>query len=67
MTWRADYNIVVNKDDTAADIGAWVSILNQSGASYPNAKLKLVAGDVQARIQPPQPNYRRPANDGQMG
>jgi hypothetical protein len=28
LTWRADYNIVVNKDDTAADIGAWVSILN---------------------------------------
>jgi hypothetical protein len=56
LTWRADYNIVVNKDDTAADIGAWVSILNESGASYPNAKLKLVAGDVQ-RIQPPQAGY----------
>ena len=53
LTWRADYNIIVNKDDTAADIGAWVSILNESGASYPNAKLKLVAGDVQ-RIQPPE-------------
>ncbi|MEA2710609.1 MAG: hypothetical protein QOF78_3210 [Phycisphaerales bacterium] len=53
LTWRADYNIVVNKDDTAADVSAWVSLLNESGASYPNAKLKLVAGDVQ-RIQPPQ-------------
>jgi len=56
LTWRADYNIVVNKDDTAADIAAWVSLLNESGASYPNAKLKLVAGDVQ-RIQPPQDGY----------
>lgn len=56
LTWRADYNIVVNKDDTAADISAWVSILNESGASYPNAKLKLVAGDVQ-RIQPQQEAY----------
>jgi hypothetical protein len=57
LTWRADYNIVINKDDTAADIGAWVSILNESGASYPDAKLKLVAGDVQ-RIQPQQqPGY----------
>lgn len=53
LTWRADYNIVINKDDTGADIGAWVSILNESGASYPNSKLKLVAGDVQ-RIQPQQ-------------
>ena len=37
-----------------ADLGAWVTLLNQSGASYPNAKLKLVAGDVQ-RIKPPEP------------
>lgn len=51
LTWRADYNIVVNADDTAADIGAWVSIVNESGASYPDARLKLVAGDVQ-RVQP---------------
>jgi hypothetical protein len=54
LTWRADYNVVVNQNDTAADVGAWVSILNESGASYPDAKLKLVAGDVQ-RIQPSQP------------
>lgn len=53
LTWRADYNIVVNKDDSAADIGAWVTILNESGLSYPNAGIKLVAGDVQ-RVQPPQ-------------
>jgi hypothetical protein len=56
LTWRADYNIVINQDDTNADVSAWVSILNESGASYPNAKLKLVAGDVQ-RIQPPQDIY----------
>jgi hypothetical protein len=56
LTWRADYGVVVNKDDTAADLSAWVSILNESGAGYPNAKLKLVAGDVQ-RIQPPQQFY----------
>jgi hypothetical protein len=41
----------VNKDDNAADVGAWVTILNQSGASYADAKLKLVAGQVQ-RVQP---------------
>ncbi|HEY1921553.1 MAG TPA: hypothetical protein VGG44_02215 [Tepidisphaeraceae bacterium] len=57
LTWRADYNVTVNADDNAADIGAWVTILNQSGARYPDAKLKLVAGDVQ-RIKPPQQNYR---------
>lgn len=57
LTWRADYNVTVNADDDAADIGAWVTILNQSGAAYPDAKLKLVAGDVQ-RIKPPQRLYQ---------
>lgn len=58
LTWRADYTVVVNKDDTAADIGAWVSILNESGASYGNAKLKLVAGDVQRLTPAEQRTYR---------
>lgn len=53
LTWRADYNLVLNGDDTEADLGAWVSLMNLSGASYRNAKLKLVAGDVQ-RIEPQQ-------------
>ncbi len=50
MTWRADYNLIVNTDDTRADVGAWVTLVNRSGASYPQATLKLVAGDVQ-RVQ----------------
>jgi hypothetical protein len=53
LTWRADYNVTVNATDDAADIGAWVTIVNQSGAAYPDSKLKLVAGDVQ-RVKPPQ-------------
>jgi len=53
MTWRADYNLVVAKGDATADLAAWVTLLNESGASYPEAKLKLVAGDVQ-RVQPQQ-------------
>ncbi|MGH7178624.1 MAG: DUF4139 domain-containing protein [Tepidisphaeraceae bacterium] len=57
LTWRADYNVLVNEEDTAADIGAWVTLLNQSGASYPNSKLKLVAGDVQ-RVKPVQAQYQ---------
>lgn len=61
LTWRADYSLLVNKDDNAADVGAWVTILNQSGASYADAKLKLVAGEVQ-RVQPqPQPRLYKAA------
>jgi hypothetical protein len=65
LTWRADYNVTINANDTAADIGAWVTLLNESGASYPNAKLKLVAGDVQ-RIQPPQQVYAMRAQMQEM-
>ena len=50
MSWWADYNLVFapGKDANSGllDVGAWVSIINQSGASYDDAKLKLVAGDV---------------------
>ncbi len=56
LSWRADYSLVVNPKDTAADIGAWVTLLNESGASYPDARLKLVAGDVQ-RLTPPEQAY----------
>ncbi|MCP4067341.1 MAG: DUF4139 domain-containing protein [Phycisphaeraceae bacterium] len=69
LTWRADYNLVLNDDDTAADVTAWVSLLNVSGIAYPNAKLKLVAGDVQ-KIQPAR-QYRAAAmemaRDGMVG
>jgi hypothetical protein len=47
MTWRADYNIVIDAEDKTGSISAWVTLMNLSGASYPNAELKLVAGDVQ--------------------
>lgn len=48
--WRADYVVVVNKDDTKADLNGWVTINNNSGTTYRNAELKLVAGDVN-RVQ----------------
>lgn len=63
ITWRADYNVIVNKDDTAADLGAWVTVVNQSGAAYPDAKLKLIAGDVQ-RLKPPEEGYARRNSGG---
>ena len=47
MTWWTDYNIIYDESDGCSmDLSAWVSIINQSGASYPHAKLKLIAGDV---------------------
>ncbi len=50
ITWWADYNLLFHPGADAnsgtVDIGAWVSILNQSGGSYEDATLKLIAGDV---------------------
>ncbi len=50
ITWRADYIVVINKEDTKADIDGWVTLDNKSGATYKDAKLKLVAGQVN-RVQ----------------
>src|SRR5690606_3616404 len=59
ITWWADYNLVFVPGEDAnsglLDVGAWVSILNQSGATYEDAKLKLIAGDVHRAPQPMQP------------
>ncbi|MCC6346457.1 MAG: DUF4139 domain-containing protein [Nitrospirales bacterium] len=46
ISWNADYVVSMNKDDSRADISGWVTITNGSGATYENAKLKLVAGEV---------------------
>ncbi len=51
MNWRADYVAIANPDDTALDITSWVTIDNKSGASYSQASLKLIAGDVH-KVQP---------------
>lgn len=50
--WHAEYVAVVNQEDTELSMDGWVSLDNRSGATYPNARLKLVAGDVR-RVQDP--------------
>ncbi len=57
ITWWADYNLLFTAGRDAntgtVDLSAWVSIINQSGATYPDAKLKLIAGDVhRAQVAP---------------
>jgi hypothetical protein len=51
LTWRSDYNITLDAANTKADLSAWVTLLNVCGRAFENAKLKLIAGDVQ-RVQP---------------
>ncbi len=51
MNWRADYVLLVNADDTKGDLQGWVTLTNASGASFEDARLQLVAGDVN-RVTP---------------
>jgi hypothetical protein len=51
ITWKADYVAVLDGKDSHLDLSGWVTLENQSGATYQNARLKLVAGDVNRVIE----------------
>ena len=57
ITWKADYVMVLNAADSLSDLTGWVTVDNRSGATYGNAALKLVAGDVN-RAQEPRRDLR---------
>ena len=46
LAWKADYVAELNASDSALDLNGWVTLTNTSGTAYPNARLQLVAGDV---------------------
>jgi len=46
VNWSADYVLNVARDEKTADLDGWVTLVNNSGAAYENAKLQLVAGEV---------------------
>jgi hypothetical protein len=56
MNWRSDYVLVVNADDTKGDLQGWVTLTNNSGATFEDARLQLVAGDVN-RVADQDRNY----------
>jgi hypothetical protein len=46
LGWKADYVAELNANDDKLDLSGWVTLSNTSGATYRDAKLQLVAGDV---------------------
>ena len=50
INWKADYVMVINAADNRSDLTGWVTIDNKSGATYKNAALKLVAGDINRAV-----------------
>jgi len=51
MTWEANYNLVCPEKSDVVQFVGWITIDNQSGKKFENAKIKLMAGDV-SKIQP---------------
>ncbi len=51
LSWSADYVLTVGRDDKSADLDGWVTLVNNSGTAFKNAKLQLVAGDLHRIMQ----------------
>lgn len=52
VSWSADYVLTVARDEKKADLDGWVTLSNNSGVEYHNAKLQLVAGEIH-QVAPP--------------
>lgn len=46
LSWNSDYVLTIARDEKAADLDGWVTLVNNSGTAFHNARLQLVAGDV---------------------
>src|SRR6266404_3288891 len=46
LSWNADYVLTVARDDKNADLDGWVTVVNNSGTAFHNARLQLVAGEL---------------------
>jgi len=54
LSWNSDYVLTVGREDKAADLDGWVTLANNSGTAFHNARLQLVAGELN-RVQPNAP------------
>lgn len=54
MNWKADYVLKVDRDNARGSLSGWVTLDNQSGKAFKDARLKLVAGEVHQVTPPPQ-------------
>jgi hypothetical protein len=46
LNWQANYVVVLAEEEESLDLDGWVTLDNQSGTGYQDAKLKLIAGDI---------------------
>ncbi len=62
MSWEASYNVVAPEKSDLLDLVGWVTMDNQSGKTFENAKVKLMAGDV-SKIQGREESYAYLGNE----
>ncbi|MBN2600868.1 MAG: DUF4139 domain-containing protein [Candidatus Marinimicrobia bacterium] len=46
MSWNAEYVLVMNHNEKNFNLNSWISLNNNSGTTFENAKVKLIAGDI---------------------
>ncbi len=61
MSWKADYSMLAQDSSNRIDVIGWVTVDNQSGRTFDNAKIKLMAGDVSKIQQEPRYMYEMAA------
>ena len=59
MSWKADYNLVLPEQGDDVTLTGWVSIENNTGSTFEEAKIKLIAGEVNKVT--PSPQYEKRA------
>lgn len=55
LTWKADYVAELSGKEDSIDLNGWVTLTNTSGTAYQNARLQLVAGEVNRAQPEPRP------------
>ena len=66
MSWEADYSMLAQQEGEAIDVIGWITMDNQSGRTFENARVKLMAGDV-SKIQPEDRRQFAYADEAVMG
>jgi hypothetical protein len=51
LSWNADYVLTIGRDDKSADLAGWVTLRNESGTGYRNARLQFIAGEVNRVVE----------------
>ncbi|MEX0773801.1 MAG: DUF4139 domain-containing protein [Balneolales bacterium] len=64
MRWSADYNLVLDEDEESMDLHVKATMTNHSGIEYPDARIRLVSGDL--NVQPRQQMSRRDVGGAEM-